>query len=91
MPQNELTVLYNIKTPEGRFVQKYGETLRTTSKKKINKKKCYIHIQSKTRRKQRSTGKDTTSKLKHSKPVTMKKEISKAVFFHCLQTYKPYS
>ena len=34
MPQNELTVLYNIKTPEGRFVQKYGETLKTTSKKK---------------------------------------------------------
>ena len=61
MPQNELTMLYNIKSTEGKFAQKYIETIK-------KKEKSYLYTQSTTKRKQqRSTDKDTTSKLKHSK------------------------
>ena len=46
----------------------------------------YIYIQSTTKRKQqRSAEKDTTSKLKHSKPLALKKrKEKKTVFFHSL-------
>ena len=38
----------------------------------------------KKRKQQRSTDKNTTSKLRHSKPLTLKKRRSKSVFFHSL-------
>ena len=51
---------------------------------------CYIYIQSTTKRKQqRSTDKDTTSKLKHSQSVTLKKNIVKHYFFHSLYSLFP--
>ena len=38
---------------------------------------CYIYIQSSTERKQHSTDKDTTSKLKYNKSLTVKKTNKK--------------
>ena len=70
-------VPYNIKSTEGQFVQKYREIFFLM---------YYIYIQSTTKRKQqRSAEKDTTSKLKHSKPLALKKrKEKKTVFFHSL-------
>ena len=64
--KNELTALYDIKGTEGQFIQKYRQTIFLM---------YYVHIHPTTERKQQhSTDKDTTSKLKHSTPLTLREK-----------------
>ena len=59
------------KVPRDNFVQKYRETIFLM---------YYIDLRSTTKWKQRSTDKDTTSKLQHSKTLTLKKEVKQRSF-----------
>ena len=73
MPQNELTALYNIKKYRGTICKKkYRETI---------KKMYYIYIQLASKRKQqRSTDKDTTSRLEHFKTTYTDKKVKQYSF-----------
>ena len=66
MPQSELTSLYNIKT--------YRGTICTENTEKQFVKMCYICLRSTTKWKHRSTDKDTTYILKHSKSLSEKQQ-----------------
>ena len=85
MPQNELTALYNIKKYRGTICTKNTEKhffVCYREKEREREREKEREIQSTIIRKLRSTDKDTTSKLKHSKPLTVGK-VYTILLLHC--------